>query len=76
MCLVVCDSLLVVDAAVQGEVDAEGQESHAASLSRTRLAMERHAVVARAAVTIRAAFNLPRSRLPVGLRETLLTNPP
>src|SRR6267378_1030734 len=31
VCLVVGDSLLVVDAAVQGEVDAEGQESHAAS---------------------------------------------
>src|SRR5687767_1037604 len=30
--LVVGDSLLVVDAAVQGDVDAEGQESHAASL--------------------------------------------
>ena len=28
MCLVVGDSLLVVDAAVQGDVDAEGQESH------------------------------------------------
>src|SRR6188508_2480140 len=26
------DALLVVDAAVQGDVDAEGQESHAASL--------------------------------------------
>src|SRR5207247_6017967 len=33
--LVVGDSLLVVDAAVQGDVDAEGQESHAASLSHT-----------------------------------------
>jgi hypothetical protein len=33
VCLVVGDSLLVVDAAVQGDVDAEGQESHAASLS-------------------------------------------
>jgi hypothetical protein len=28
VCLVVGDSLLVVDAAVQGDVDAEGQESH------------------------------------------------
>ena len=28
------DALLVVDAAVQGDVDAEGQESHAESLSR------------------------------------------
>ena len=35
MCLVVGDSLLVVDAAVQGDVDAEDQESHAASLSHT-----------------------------------------
>jgi hypothetical protein len=35
VCLVVGDSLLVVDAAVQGDVDAEGQESHAASLSHT-----------------------------------------
>ena len=33
MCLVVGDSLPVVDAAVQGDVDAERQESHAASLS-------------------------------------------
>src|SRR5688572_21925494 len=33
VCLVVGDSLLVVDAAVQGDVDAEGQESHVASLS-------------------------------------------
>ena len=32
VCLVVGDPLLVVDAAVQGDVDAEGQESHAASL--------------------------------------------
>src|ERR671925_1593093 len=32
VCLVVGDSLPVVDAAVQGDVDAEGQESHAASL--------------------------------------------
>src|SRR4029453_7833326 len=35
VCLVVGDSLLVVDATVQGDVDAEGQESHAASLSHT-----------------------------------------
>jgi hypothetical protein len=28
VCLVVGDSLLVVDAAVQGDVDAKGQESH------------------------------------------------
>src|SRR5512141_428677 len=33
VCLVVGDSLLVVDAAVQCDVDAEGQQSHAASLS-------------------------------------------
>jgi hypothetical protein len=39
VCLVVGDSLLVVDAAVQGDVDAEGQESHAASLSHALLAM-------------------------------------
>jgi hypothetical protein len=44
VCLVVGDSLLVVDAAVQGDVDAEGQESHAASLNHTLLAMERQAV--------------------------------
>jgi hypothetical protein len=30
--LVVGDPLPVVDAAVEGDVDAEGQESHAASL--------------------------------------------
>ena len=36
MCLVVGDALLAVDAAVQGDVDAEGQESHAASLSLRR----------------------------------------
>src|SRR4029453_7260558 len=35
VCLVVGDSLLVVDAAVESDVDAEGQESHAASLSHT-----------------------------------------
>src|SRR5690606_7433341 len=40
--LVVRDSLLVVDAAVQGDVDAEGQESHAAGL--TLLLMERQDV--------------------------------
>jgi hypothetical protein len=40
VCLVVGDSLLVVDAAVQGDVDAEGQESHAASLSRVTAAEE------------------------------------
>jgi hypothetical protein len=33
VCLVVGDSLLVVDAAVQGDVDAECQESHPAILS-------------------------------------------
>src|SRR5512146_2068886 len=33
----------MVDAAVQGDVDAEGQESHAANLSHTLLAMERRA---------------------------------
>jgi hypothetical protein len=32
VCLVVGDPLLVVDAAVQGDVDAEGQESHAVIL--------------------------------------------
>src|SRR5262249_44966594 len=37
VCLVVGGSLLVVDAAVQGDVDAEGQESHAGSLSHTNL---------------------------------------
>jgi hypothetical protein len=36
VCLVVDDSLLVVDAAVQGDIDAEGQESHAARLSPRR----------------------------------------
>jgi hypothetical protein len=41
VCLVVGDSLLVVDAAVQGDVDAEGQESHAASLIHTLLAIDR-----------------------------------
>jgi hypothetical protein len=44
VCLVVGDSLLVVDAAVQGDVDAEGQEAHAASLSHTLLAIDRQAV--------------------------------
>jgi len=33
-CLVVGDSFLVVDAAVQGDVDAEGQESHGVLRSR------------------------------------------
>src|SRR5436190_1192057 len=33
-CLVVGDSLLVVDAAVQGDVDAEGRESHGVLRSR------------------------------------------
>src|SRR5215204_4867336 len=33
VCLGVGDSLLVVDAAVQGDVDAEGQEPHAVSLN-------------------------------------------
>jgi hypothetical protein len=28
MCLIVGDSFLMVDAAVQGDVDAEGQEPH------------------------------------------------
>jgi hypothetical protein len=42
VCLVVGDSLLVVDAAVQGDVDAEGQESHAASLSHTIVARQQH----------------------------------
>ena len=32
MCLVVGDSLLVVDAAVQGDVESEGQESHGVRL--------------------------------------------
>ncbi|HEU5059996.1 MAG TPA: hypothetical protein VFU21_25870, partial [Kofleriaceae bacterium] len=49
MRLVVGDSLLVVDAAVQGDVDDEGQESHAASLSHTLPAMERQAVAERVA---------------------------
>src|SRR6185295_14217667 len=35
VCLVVGDSFLVVDAAVQRDVDAEGQKSHAASLGHT-----------------------------------------
>src|SRR6185503_14228450 len=35
VCLVVGDSLLVVDAAVQGDVDAEGQESHGVLRSRS-----------------------------------------
>jgi hypothetical protein len=39
MRLVIGDSFLVVDAAVQRDVDAEGQEPHAAGL--TLLAMER-----------------------------------
>src|SRR5207249_8922148 len=43
VCLVVGDSFLMVNAAVQGDVDSEGQESHAASLSHTLLAMERQA---------------------------------
>jgi hypothetical protein len=34
VCLVVGDSFLVVDAAVQGDVDAEGQETHGAPRSR------------------------------------------
>ena len=34
--LVVGDSLLVIDAAVQGDVDAEGQDSHAEILHHTR----------------------------------------
>jgi hypothetical protein len=49
VCLVVGDSFLVVDAAVQGHVDAEGQESHAASLSHPLRAMERLAVAERVA---------------------------
>src|SRR5580765_1387227 len=42
VCLVVGDSLLVVDAAVQGDVDAEGQESH--GVLRSRYATRRSAV--------------------------------
>src|SRR4029077_9424874 len=34
VCLVVGDSFLVVDAAVQGDVDTEGQESHCVLRSR------------------------------------------
>jgi hypothetical protein len=37
--LVVGDTFLVVDAAIQGDVDAEGQKSHAASLSQTMESM-------------------------------------
>jgi len=47
------DSLLVVDAAVQGDVDAEGQESDAASLSHTLLATERQAVAELVAEDVR-----------------------
>src|SRR6188474_3209684 len=43
-CLVVGDSLLVVDAAVQGDVNAEGQESHAGSLPAPRLGGDRDAL--------------------------------
>src|SRR5882724_9212959 len=42
VCLVVGDSLLVVDAAVQGDVDAEGQKSH--GVLRSRYATRRSAV--------------------------------
>ena len=41
MCLIVGDSLLVVDAAVQGDVDAEGQESHGVLLSSPECASGR-----------------------------------
>jgi hypothetical protein len=34
VCLVVGDSFLVVDAAVQGDVDTEGQKSHRVLRSR------------------------------------------
>src|SRR5918999_2583739 len=42
VCLVVGDSLLVVDAAIQGDVDAEGQESH--GVLRSRYSTRRPAV--------------------------------
>jgi hypothetical protein len=60
MCLVVGDSLLVVDAAVQGEVDAEGQESQ--GVLRSRYATSRSPFGSKGMSPTREVLNSRRSR--------------
>src|SRR4029079_5508514 len=56
VCLVVGDSFPMVDAAVQGDVDTEGQESH--GVLRPRCATSRSPSGSKARASIREAFPL------------------
>ena len=58
VCLVVGDSFLVVDAAVQGDVDTEGQESH--GVLRSRYATSRSPSGSKGARPIREVLTLCR----------------
>src|SRR4029079_16450250 len=58
VCLFVGDSFLVVDAAVQGDVDTEGQESH--GILRSRFATRRPASGSKGTSPIREVLTLCR----------------
>src|SRR6185312_3019210 len=58
VCLVVGDSFLVVDAAVQGDVDTEGQESH--GVLRSRYATSRSPSGSKGTSPIREVLTLCR----------------
>jgi hypothetical protein len=58
VCLIVSASFLVVDAAVQGDVDAEGQESH--GVLRARYATSRSPFGCKGTSPIRWALTLCR----------------
>jgi hypothetical protein len=58
VCLVVGDSFLVVDAAVQGDVDTEGQESY--GVLRSRCATRRPSSGSKGTNPIREVFTLCR----------------
>src|SRR5262245_63349904 len=58
VCLVVGDSFLMVDAAVQGDVDTEGQESH--GVLRSRYATSRPPSGSKGTSPIREALTLCR----------------
>ena len=74
LCLVVGDSLLVVDAAVQVDVDAEGQESHAASLGHRNLQLASYrCVISR---PVKAACIRARSRTGWGSRGQMKSSSP